>query len=252
MTPINIVIISLLIIFIIWFLSYLFYNTNIVYDEMLKANELYTEKKNMIKHEDIPMNTSANFTLSVWLFIDDWSVNIGKEKNILHLNSEKLTKLSDDAYIVMTLDGFKNDINLKLKSYNLQQPSNNNYETFKIKNIPIQKWVCLTLSVDNKSVDVYIDGKLRNSYLMESTYNHDSASSKLNIYLGNISANDNGLGFNGLITRVRYIANSIDPEHSYNIYREGISKSLTSNLYNKYGLKVAFLEYDNEVGEFKI
>ena len=84
---------------------------------------------------------------------------------------------------------------------------------------------------------------------MDNTYNQTSENGlDLNIYLGNTNNN----GFKGFITRFRYIPHSIDPEYSYNIYRYGINKSQLNSLYNKYSLKVSFLEYDKPVGEFSI
>ena len=62
----------------------------------------------------------------------------------------------------------------------------------------------------------------------------------------------NNVGFEGFITRIRYQPNAINPQEAYNIYKEGISASLAKSIYNKYGLKVSFLEYDQERGSFTI
>ena len=54
----------------------------------------------------------------------------------------------------------------------------NVYTRYVIKNIAIQKWNCLTLSVDNKTLDVYLDGKLRNSFILPGIYKGDVPSGK--------------------------------------------------------------------------
>jgi hypothetical protein len=135
-----------------------------------------------------------------------------------------------------------------------------NYTRYKIPNISVQKWNNLTLSIDTRTLDVYLDGKLRNSFIMHGLYNNFySTSEKKNIYIGNMAqgtsaANNEGLnsGFEGFITRIRYENDSINPQEAYNIYKEGIDKSLAKSLFNKYRLKVSFLEYNTEKGSFEI
>ena len=247
MKTLNIVAIVLLVLLIIWVLSYLFFKTNIIFDTILDANETYSEDKNMIKSKNIPMNSTSNFAMSIWFFVDNWGNNIANDKNILFL-SENI--ISPHKNVEIKLDKYNNNLNISLKRHTLTDDEDSKItQDFKITNIPIQKWVCLTISVDNKTVDVYLDGKLRNSFVMDNTYNQTSENkSDLNIYLGNTNSN----GFQGFITRFRYIPHSIDPEYSYNIYRYGINKSQLNSLYNKYSLKVSFLEYDKPVGEFSI
>ena len=48
--------------------------------------------------------------------------------------------------------------------------SSSNYTRYVVKNVPIQKWNCLILSVDTKTFDVYLDGKLRNSFILHGIY----------------------------------------------------------------------------------
>ena len=59
-------------------------------------------------------------------------------------------------------------------------------------------------------------------------------------------------GFQGFITRVRFIGDSINPQDAYNMYKEGINASLAQSLFNKYRLKVSFLEYNTEKASFQI
>jgi hypothetical protein len=67
-------------------------------------------------------------------------------------------------------------------------------------------------------------------------------------------SSNNGVNssFEGFITRIRYEGNSINPQDAYNIYKEGINSSLANSMFNKYRLKVSFLEYNKEKGSFTI
>ena len=105
-----------------------------------------------------------------------------------------------------------------------------------------------------------VDGKLYSSFILPSTFDNDNSSqlNENNIYLGNLLkqeqslANTTNIGFQGFITRVRYEPNAINTQEALNIYKAGINKSLLSSVFNKYGLKVSFLEYNKEKGSFSI
>jgi hypothetical protein len=55
-------------------------------------------------------------------------------------------------------------------------------------------------------------------------------------------------GFEGYITRIRYEGNSINPQDAYKIYKAGINSKLATSIFNKYRLKISFLEYNKEKG----
>ena len=282
MSTINIIIIVILILVLFWGLNNIFFKTNIIYDKMCEASKLdsasagtETSNLNTIVAKDIPDTTSSNFMLSVWFYIDNWGNNIAKEKNILFMatantaqNASGLTGpvsgLSTRIALTTPTTTLPKNINIVLDKYenNLfidiecfpdreSELGKTIYTRYKIPNIPVQKWNNLTLSVDARTLDVYLDGKLRNSFIMHGLYkNVYDPPIKKNIYLGNVSANNSG--FEGFITRVRYIGDSINPQDAYNIYKEGINASLVQSLFNKYSLKVSFLEYKTEKASFQI
>lgn len=282
----NIIIIIILILIIMWLLNKVFFSTNIVYDKILNANEtgnagtLLTNSSNVIPNSDLKEENSSNFMLSVWFYIDDWGTSMGEEKNILFMakketvkNSSGLTNLTgitktsvcmtnvnDISYrnLNICLDKYDNNLLIDIETYgedkckDLVQASSGSSNSIvtrhKISNIPLQKWNCLILSVDTKTFDVYLDGKLRNSFILDGTYKNSGT--KKNIYLGNVT--NNVPGFEGFITRVRYEPNPINPQQAYKIYKDGINASLVNSLFNQYSLKVSFLEFNKEKGSFSI
>jgi hypothetical protein len=299
---VNIIIVVILIIVVIWGLRNLFFKTNIIYDIMCDAaapvslqttvGSIFVSNSNVIMAKDIPENNSANFTLSVWFYIDNWGNNISNEKNILYMAVDALAptlpelssmlsgisnKVEKDISlgqikpknINIALDKYENNLLIDIETYldnnsgalsSRSLTNKRNYTRYKISNIPVQKWNNLTLSVDTRTMDVYLDGKLQNSFIMHGLYrNYYSTTEKKNIYIGNMSQGTNAVnnsgansGFEGFITRIRYENDSINPQEAYNIYKEGIDKSLANSLFNKYRLKVSFLEYNKEKGSFQI
>jgi hypothetical protein len=292
----SIIIIIILLIVLIWGLNNLFFKTNIIFDIMCDAklpaerydsanatSSYFSSNKNVIFSKAIPETNSSNFMLSVWFFIDNWGDNISNEKNILFMAgretaitvsqltsaisgiSSKVTLESSGNFyknINIALDKYENNLFIDIESY-LDKPSSGNkanYTRYKIPNISVQKWNNLTLSVDTRTLDVYLDGKLRNSFILHGLYkNYDTNQLKKNIYIGNMQtigtpSSNNGVNssFEGFITRIRYEGNSINPQEAYNIYKAGINASVASSMFNKYRLKVSFLEYNKEKGTITI
>jgi hypothetical protein len=271
---------------------------DIMCDAKLKADteepsssvqSFFTTNKNIISNKDFNENNTSNFMLSVWFYVDNWGNDIALEKNILYvstkLESKNVPELQNnligmsssyvgqpDPPIVpfknlsIGLDKYENNLFLDIETYTESASSaassttnrDYTYTRYKIKNIPIQKWNCLTLSVDTKTFDVYLDGKLRNSFILHGIYRNKMDNNKRkNIYIGNLGSSTtapvySNNGFEGFITRIRYQPNAINPQEAYNIYKEGINSSLAKSIFNKYALKISFLEYDTERGSFTI
>tara|TARA_Y100000389_G_scaffold64357_1_gene60419 strand:+ start:3332 stop:4147 length:816 start_codon:yes stop_codon:yes gene_type:complete len=271
MSIFGILIIIALILVLVFAISMWFFKSNIIFDKLLVANA-DTTSDNTIENDVFNDNETANFMLSVWFYVDNWGNKIGNEKNILYMSSTANSITNSDLQNTMTgistLSGNvneKNSLKYKNLSISLDKYQNNLFidiETYSdtgkavyvryiIKNIAIQKWNCVTLSVDTKTLDVYLDGKLRNSFILPNLYrNALTNDATKNIYLGKSATNVSS--FQGFITRVRYETNSINPETAYNIYKEGIDANTASSLLDKYGLKVAFTEYGDIKGEFQI
>lgn len=148
------------------------------------------------------------------------------------------------------LNNQRNDIHIFVRT---SDNTNNGIviSRFVLKNVPLQKWVNLSLTIDNNVFDVYLDGKLHNSFILPDT-----------LFVIASNTDDNRLYLNGLpsasdfheafITRVRYINTAITTTEAYDIYKDGINSNHATSLFNKYNLKVSFLEYNQEKSSFMI
>jgi hypothetical protein len=290
MAIVNIIIIIVLLIVLVWGLNNFFFKTNIIFDIMCDAKEpvqrldsgntasaLFSSNKNAVFSKDIPETSSSNFMLSVWFYIENWGDNIASEKNILFMSPKENAKtvpqlqntltgisakhtmqITTTVYknINIALDKYENNLFIDIETYLDKVQSSTlsnqtNYTRYKIPNIPVQKWNNLTLSVDTRTLDVYLDGKLRNSFILHGLYkNYNQDQSKKNIYIGNmqLAGSTENSGFEGYITRIRYEGNSINPQDAYKIYKAGINSKLATSIFNKYRLKISFLEYNKEKG----
>ena len=102
-----------------------------------------------------------------------------------------------------------------------------------VSNIPIQKWVNLTLSVYGRTMDLYIDGKLVRTCLLPGIANINN---NADIYV-----TPKG-GFNGWTSNLQYYPNSLNPQEAWNIYTQGYGGGMLSNLFGSYQVEVSLIQ----------
>jgi hypothetical protein len=187
-------------------------------------------------------NNTSNFTYSVWFYIEDWTYRYGQEKVIL-------TRIDSDRNPSpqIALGAFQNNLNVSLQTYpdgsNTDTSSVSQTHNCNIKNVPIQSWVNALISVNGRTLDVYIDGKLVRTCVMPG--------------VARIAANAPVIitprgGFSGYTAKIEYWANATNPQEAWNIYRGGYGGSILGNLFNKYRIKVSFIEDNKEQSSFEL
>ncbi len=108
----------------------------------------------------------------------------------------------------------QNKLNIRFNTYNNEDKSV--YETCDIGNIPINKWVHISIILIGNSVDVYVNCNLKKRQKL-------SGIPKLND--GDLYINQFG-GFNGYLSRFRYYNYAIDPFELDLICKMGPSESV--------------------------
>ena len=121
--------------------------------------------------------------------------------------------------------------------------SETNVHTCEIDNIPIQKWVNIIASLYNRTLDVYLDGKLvRTCVLPGVPATNNNA---------NVLVTPEG-GFSGWTSTFKYWSDASNPQEAYNIYKDGFGGSILANAINKYKLRLSMMKGQTEVGGFEI
>jgi hypothetical protein len=194
--------------------------------------------------------TSSNFTYSVWIYIDDWNYQYGQDKIIFgRMSGDTSTALSPCP--VLSLSPLQNNLEIAIDVFpGVTTPitsttgstgstgSNGPSIVDKtiIPNIPIQAWVNIIMSVNGRSMDIYLDGKLVRTALLKGIANIDSTQS---LYI-----TPNG-GFSGWTSKLQYWVNDIDPQQAWNIYKAGYGGSFLGDLFGKYTLKLSLINNSN-------
>jgi len=81
--------------------------------------------------------------------------------------------------------------------------------------IDLQKWVCVAVAVNGKTVDVYIDGKLARSCVLPALYKVDGGGYTADLL-------DYG-GFGGYVNSIQMYNYALNPNAVYNLYMGGPS-----------------------------
>jgi len=175
----------------------------------------------VIPPASLPNGSSVNYSFSVWIYVDEWNYNYGKEKIIFLRGS--LGSLFSPSLSLMPTDN-----NLVITMSTKDEP----FECV-VPNIPLQKWTNLIVSLNNKSLDSYVNGKLVKTCMLPDlpVVNGDSS-----VYL-----TPNG-GFSGFTSRLQYWSTSISPQEAWNIYKRGPGGNIFTNLINQYKIQFNFLK----------
>lgn len=190
----------------------------------------------------LPMSsTGSEYAYSFWIFINDWNFNYGKPKCIFVRTSEdigKFTTASPSVYLypkenklmvrVSTLNGEQpydhvtyNPCKKNMpNTYSDVNPSHMCREAFKtttacdIDNIPLQSWVNVSITLWNRTLDVYLNGKLARSCVLPGIPLVDPTNLSL-LHVGR------GNTFNGYISKLKYFNRAITASEAYDIYVNG-------------------------------
>ena len=260
----NILIVLAIAVILFLVINHFFLRTNIIWDDLVQgktsgqsapivlSSSLLSATSNdltgcantglIVPNSAFPPLMTSNIMFSIWFFIDDYTQNLDKNKYICSLIGTDSDGFSPT--LIMYLTPYNNNLSIAISTRN-SSDGNLQLNIYQIDNIPLQKWNCVTLSIIDRTLDVYLEGKLVNSYILEGFY---ATKPHTSLYVGNNT--DSFL--TGYITRARYDNGGVNPQQAYSIYKEGINSSFAGDFFNKYRLKVGLYEYNNQLGGFTI
>lgn len=186
-----------------------------------------------------PIYEGGEFSISTWVYINNWSYRGGFNKSILSIGgpnfdiiriylggtkpklsvrmqtrdrSTVLSTVSDNSQVPLeSLD--KGTLNA---TFNILQTDSGLLDTTPLCDLPeieLQRWVNITVAVNGKTVDVYMDGKLARSCVLPSFYKVDAGG-----YSAYLLAYG---GFGGQISTTTMYDAALNPEQVYKNYIAG-------------------------------
>jgi len=197
----------------------------------------------VIVGEKLPaLYEGGEFSVNTWIYITDYSVNRGRNKHVFSIGGSSFTTLavylgaykSSLSVRVHTRNGGGSSINIggpsaspsdasdtlttevvKSLFNSLQTDSSliDNNRPCDVPNLELQKWLQLTICLNNKTCDVYLDGKLARSCVLPSFYKVD----KVNLAMSLCSYG----GFGGYISNTSVYNYALNPEQTWKLYMAG-------------------------------
>jgi len=183
----------------------------------------------------------GEFSINTWIYINDYAVNRGLNKPILTLGGSSFLTLA------VYLGPYKNSLQVRVHSkssspvppagdatnigasqpddlsiqnvasmFGVVQQDNgllNGTKPCDISSIDMQKWVQVTVCLNNKTCDVYIDGKMARSCVLPSFYRVDKSNLALNLC--------GFSGYGGFISNTSAYSYSLNPEQVWRLYMTG-------------------------------
>ena len=193
-----------------------------------------------------------NYTYSIWIYVNNWNYRYGEDKIIF----ERVDNLGNPMPSIK-LGALENNITISVSCYpgatGTSKPSSSTkvqtttapvIKDCVIRNVPIQRWTNIIISLYGRTLDTYLDGKLVRTCVLPGVPQVE-ASSK-------IFVTPHG-GFSGFTSNLLYRNTSSNPTQAYNIYKQGTSMTnILGKFFNKYKLKFSLLENSNVKGSIEI
>tara|TARA_B100000700_G_scaffold330036_1_gene454277 strand:+ start:2532 stop:3275 length:744 start_codon:yes stop_codon:yes gene_type:complete len=196
-----------------------------------------------IKSKDIPASEYGNeYTINFWLYMNDWEYRNTKPKSILFRGDRKAIstnpgiwfyprnnkikisfQLQSDKPTQKQIEEAVNNCSKSMNPINNPNMLRHHRGSCDIKNIPLQRWNNITITLWNQTVDVYLNGGLVRSCIMPE-YPVPSS--------GDIFVSHFG-GFNGYISDVKYFAQHLTSREIQKIYNKGPNLKYADDKKNK-------------------
>jgi len=175
---------------------------------------------------NLPQVTEGmNHTFSTWIYIKDWNYKFGQYKNILWKGNPSTSSSSVDAVNVSNthtpsiwLYPLTNSLKVVTTTSVPEQ-----VESCDIQNIPLMTWVHIAYILNNRTVDIYINGKLERSCALRGIPLLDNSP----VYM---TSGTPLAGFYGKVGKTQYFTKALLPNEVANLYQKGPLGSVSYQL----------------------
>jgi hypothetical protein len=249
---------------VILVILYIFYTT--VFSDKSKSSlvKMHSalDNEDTIQHTSLYGSGSTDYTYSFWIYINDYNQNYGEKKMILE---RKYSQADQGVYYFpqIYLGENQNDIHFKIskpgatvnsptkkedcseKNMDFDDQTNKcviRHHEIVVQNIPLQKWNHVIMTKAGSTIDIYIDGKLVKTSIMDGTAHKPDPDAAITL-TGKIETTT---GFAGYLSKVLYQAGSVNTREAYQMYKDGYGEGGIGSFFNRFKLKFAFMQDNQE------
>ena len=187
------------------------------------------------------MKTGGEYTFQTWIYVSSWTYRSGQPKHVFTLTSDGKPSAGRPEHHCMVGLIAPNDNRLMIRIYQESEGTGaqggedltikENLSTYfkkggegksgqldypicDIVDIDLQRWLCITVVVSGRVVDVYMDGKLARSCVCPGIPTVETPGTQ-RIELGR-----KNMSFGGQFSTTRFYGYALSPARIYEIYQE--------------------------------
>lgn len=173
--------------------------------------------KTTLSASSAPGGTNGTFGLQFWMFIADWDYNFAKEKTVVKRLG---VGTSTDVSPWITLHPTDNSLQVKVAihptggSSGVGAAATSDVFTCAVENVPLQRWFAVSVTVFQRNVDIYLDGRLVKSCVLPGVPK---------VVLGDLQIGDDANGFSGSVCSLKTYTNMLNPADARSFAAAGTS-----------------------------
>jgi len=173
--------------------------------------------KTVIPAGEIPIGVGADYGLQFWMYIANWDYRFGQDKDILKRVASNDQNIVGPRVFLAPTD---NTLHVRLSLYPADQEagsaepgvsSTGDSFTCSVENVPLQSWFSVSLTVFQRNLDIYINGRLVKSCVLPGIPKPA---------VGDVILADNG-GFAGSICNVNGYNVMLNPDDAKSFHAKG-------------------------------
>jgi len=202
--------------------------------ELLNAETDATSQQSFPLPSNVRVKMGGEYTISFWMYISSWDLRAGLAKSVLQIYDGNL-----GSHALLTTILYPNEpklmvrVHTESRSQAMDYTNNSNFENLlsgkensamfgptiespmcDLADIDLQRWICITISVNGRIVDVYYDGKLARSCVLPDIPVAPPSGAQAVV----IGAKG---GFSGKISGIQFFGYPLTPDRIYSIYQAG-------------------------------
>lgn len=191
------------------------------------------ENNGTISYDRLTSPKSKRYCFSLWVYI-----GTPPAASITTLFDVKNQAASPINHFKLEI---KNDATLQ---YSLHETGGSNAAITKeiTTNFPMQRWVYLIFSLDNKVVDLYMDGKMIRSHQINKEIQGTDETYRVSY----------GTGIDAFLAKFERLPAPMDPALAWNKYMQGNGGNYFSRLFSSYGATFTLKKDDLDVRQFNL
>lgn len=173
--------------------------------------------KTVIPAGEIPIGVGADYGLQFWMYIANWDYRFGQDKDVLKRVAPNDPKIvGPRIYLAPT----ENTLHVRVSLYPTDQKaaaaepgmsSTGDSFTCSVENVPLQSWFSVSVTVFQRNLDIYINGRLVKSCVLPGIPKPA---------VGDVILADNG-GFAGSICNVNGYSVMLNPDDAKSFHAKG-------------------------------